>query len=54
MLYGRTAQGGTLPDGRYGLANQSQMAGESIVSFYYSLTDGYSLEYWSYIFGPAL
>ena len=54
VLYGRTAQGGTLPDGRYGLANQSQMAGESIVSFYYSLTDGYSLEYWSYIFGPAL
>ena len=54
VYYGRTAKGGTLPDGRYGLANQSEMAGESAASFYYSLNDSYSLEYWSYLYGPAL
>lgn len=54
VLYGRTAQGGSLPGGGYGLANQSEAADESIISYYYSLTDSYSLEYWSYIYGTAL
>ena len=54
VYYGRTAQGGTLSDGRYGLVNQSQMEGESAVSFYYGLNNGYTLEYWSYLYGPAL
>lgn len=54
VYYGRTAQGGTLPDGRFGLANESQMAGETIISFYYGMNDSYTLEYWSYLYGPAL
>ena len=54
VYYGRTCQGGTLPDGRYGLINQSHMDGESAVSFYYELNDTYSLEYWSYLYGPAI
>lgn len=54
VYYGRTAQGGTLSDGRYGLVNASQMDGESAVSFYYDITQSYSLEYWSYLYGPAL
>lgn len=54
VYYGRTTQGGTLSDGSFGLANQSQMVDESAVSFYYSLNDSYTLEYWSYLYGPAL
>lgn len=54
VYYGRTTQGGTLGDGSFGLANYSHMTGESAVSFYYSLTDSYDLEYWSYLYGPAL
>lgn len=54
VYYGRTTQGGTLSDGSFGLANYSHMTGESAVSFYYSLTDSYNLEYWSYLYGPAL
>lgn len=54
VYYGRTTQGGTLSDGSFGLANQSQMTDESAVSFYYSLNDSYTLEYWSYLYGPAL
>lgn len=54
VYYGRTTQGGTLGDGSFGLANYSHMTGESAVSFYYSLTDSYNLEYWSYLYGPAL
>jgi hypothetical protein len=54
VYYGRTCEGGTLPNGNYGLVNQSQMADESIVGFYFDITQSYSLEYWSYIFGPAL
>ena len=52
--YGRTTAGGTFPDGHFGLINESEMAQESAVSFYYGLGDGYSLEYWSYLYGPAL
>lgn len=54
VYYGRTTQGGTLSDGSFGLANYSHMTGESAVSFYYSFTDSYNLEYWSYLYGPAL
>lgn len=54
VYYGRTAQGGTLSSGRFGLINESQMDGESAVSFYYDITQSYSLEYWSYLYGPAL
>ena len=32
VYYGRTCEGGTLPNGNYGLVNQSQMADESIVA----------------------
>ena len=54
VYYGRTTQGGTLSDGSFGLANQSEMTDESAASFYYSLNDSYTLEYWSYLYGPAL
>lgn len=54
VYYGRTTQGGTLSDGSFGLVNYSHMTDESAVSFYYSLTDSYNLEYWSYLYGPAL
>lgn len=54
VLYGRTAQGGSLPGGGYGLVNLNEAADESVISFYYSMTDSYSLEYWSYIYGAAL
>ncbi len=56
VLYGRTAASGTLSSGRYGITNLDHMraAGESMVSFYYGLSNDYSLEYWSYIYGPAL
>lgn len=54
VYYGRTAEGGTLPSGRYGLVNQDQMSGESAVGFYYDVTQSYSLEYWNYLYGPAL
>jgi len=54
VYYGRTTLGGTLPSGRYGLVNEDQMAEESAVSFYYDITQSYSLEYWSYLYGPAL
>lgn len=53
VWYGRTAQGGQTGSG-YGLINADQLAQESIVSFYYNLTDSYSLEYWSYLYGKAL
>lgn len=54
VLYGRTGHGGTLASGRYGLVNLSEAADESIISHYYSLSDAYSLEYWSYLYGQAL
>lgn len=54
VLFGRTGQGGTLPSGRYGLVNAGEMEDESVISHYYSLTDNYSLEYWSYLYGPVL
>ena len=53
VYYGRIARGGTV-SGRYGIANLDEMAQESAVSYYYSLDDGYGLEYWSYIYGKAL
>ena len=53
VYYGRVARGGQIPGG-YGLANMNGMSDESLVSYYYSLNDGYSLEYWSYIYGKAL
>lgn len=54
VLFGRTGQGGTLPSGRYGLVNAGELEQESVVSHYYSLQDAYSLEYWSYLYGPVL
>lgn len=54
VWYGRTAQGGSLGGSRYGLVNGDILSGESVVSYYYGLDNGYSLEYWSYIYGPAL
>lgn len=53
IYYGRIARGGQTGNG-YGLANYSDMANESIVSFYYGLDDKYSLQYWSYLYGKAL
>lgn len=53
VYYGRVARGGQISGG-YGLANLNGMSDESIVSYYYSLNDSYSLEYWSYIYGKAL
>ena len=53
VYYGRTTQGGTLSDGSFGLVNYSHMTDESAVSFYYSLTDSYDLEYWSYLYGRS-
>lgn len=57
VLYGRTAAGGPGPDGNgWGIANlaQIQEAGESVVSYYYGLSEGPTLEEYSYIFTPAL
>ena len=54
VYFGRTIRGGTLPDGSYGLVNRGEMEEESAISYYYDLNDSYSLEYWSYLFGPAL
>ena len=54
VWYGRTAQGGSLGGSRYGLVNGDALSGESVVSYYYGLSNSYSLEYWSYIYGSAL
>ena len=54
VLYGRTLKGGTLPSGRYGAVNADEMTNESVISHYYSLNDSYTLEYWSYLYGPTL
>ncbi len=54
VYYGRTTLGGTLSNGRYGLINANQMEEESAVSFYYDITQSYSLEYWSYLYGSVL
>lgn len=57
VLYGRTAAGGPGPDGNgWGLTNlnQLQTAGESIISYYYGLSEGPTLEEYSYLFLPAL
>lgn len=54
VWYGRTAQGGNLPNGRYGLINGDALSGESVLSFYYGLSNSHSLEYWSYLFGDTL
>ena len=54
VYYGRTCEGGNLPNGHYGLVNQDQMAGESIIGFYFDIKQSYSLEYWSYLFSSAL
>lgn len=54
VLFGRTSQGGRLSSGGYGLINAGELENESVVSHYYSLSDSYSLEYWSYIYGTAL
>ena len=51
--YGRIARGGTV-NGKYGIANLTDMSNESAVSYYYSLNDKYSLKYWSYIYGKAI
>ena len=53
VYYGRVGLGGSI-DGGWGLVNADEMANESALSFYYGLNDGYSLEYWSYLFGPML
>ena len=57
VLYGRTAHGGTLPSGQFGLGNKDAMADESIVSHYYGTSEllgEHSLEYWKYLFGGGL
>lgn len=54
VLFGRTLQGGTMKNGRYGTVNAEELKNESVVSHYYSLSDEYSLEYWSYLFDPVL
>ena len=54
VFFGRTVQTGTLPGGGYGLVNGGEIEKESVISFYYSLTDPYSLEYWSYVYGSVL
>lgn len=54
VYYGRTAQGSTLANGNYGLINGDYIKNESMISFYYSLSDAYSLEYWSYLFDDML
>lgn len=54
VYYGRIAMGGTLPNGRYGLVNASELADESVFSFYYALDNAYSLKYWSYLYGSLL
>ena len=53
VYYGRVGEGGTLPNGQYGLVNKSQNSKESIISFYTSPDDEYSVEYWSYIYGAS-
>ncbi len=52
--YGRVAGGGVTASGGWGLTNGSNLANESAFSYYYSLTDSYSLQYWSYIYGNLL
>ncbi len=54
VYYGRPIESGVLPDGGYGLINYDLMASESISSFYTTLDDSYSLEYWSYIYGKPV
>lgn len=54
VYFGRTAEGGTLPNGNYGLVNAGEMEGESVISMYYRLEDAYSLEHYSYSYGPML
>jgi len=54
VYYGRYTKSGELPNGRYGLSNLSDMAGESAVARYLELSDTYGLEYWSYVHGPAI
>ncbi|MBQ3378566.1 MAG: hypothetical protein IJG50_01730 [Clostridia bacterium] len=51
VYFGRILASGTLPGGSYGVVNAGEFADESIISFYYSLGNAYSLEYWSYLFG---
>lgn len=54
VLYGRNAHGGTREDGSFGIVNLDQMARESMTSIYYAPTNEYSLEYWGYLYRPAL
>lgn len=58
VLYGRTDLGGTLPGStRYGMVNAEENANESVLGHYYgsnSWNGSYSLEYWSYLYGPTL
>ncbi|MBR2742686.1 MAG: hypothetical protein IKD89_03760 [Clostridia bacterium] len=51
VYFGRILASGTLPNGNYGVVNSGEFADESIISFYYSLGNAYSLEYWSYLYG---
>ncbi len=52
--YGRVALGGTLDNGQYGVLNQSQVAGESAVSFYHEINSPYQLQEFNYIFEPVI
>lgn len=54
VYYGRTCLGGTKPNGQFGLVNEDQLANESAVGFYFDTTQSYSLEYWNYLYGPAV
>lgn len=51
--YGRVGRGGSI-NGGWGLVNAGALSSESAISFYYGLNDGYSLEYWSYLFGSMI
>ena len=54
VYVGVTVEGGVLPDGGYGAVNGDLVNEGSLVSFYTSLNDPYSLQYWSYIYGPYI
>ncbi len=51
VYFGRILATGALAGGGYGAVNADEFEDESIISFYYSLGNDYSLEYWSYLFG---
>ncbi len=53
VYYGRVLLEGQV-NGGWGTLNDSSLAGESAVSFYFDMTGDYSLEYWSYLYGKVI